>query len=137
MEETDVQARIEDFLRGEAYAVAGASADRRKYGNKVLRVYLQNDKKAYPVNLRGGTIEGSQALARLTDLPEPVHGVSIITPPDQTERVVADAIAAGVPRVWMQPGAESDAAVSACESAGIACIHGGPCILVALHYHES
>ena len=132
----EVQERIAEFLAGTTYAVVGASADRAKYGNKVLRAYLQSGREAYPVNLRGGTIEGRQACARLAELPGPVHGVSIVVPPGQTERVVAEAARLGIERVWMQPGAESAEAVAACREAGIRCIHGGPCVLVALGFSE-
>ncbi|MDB5336242.1 MAG: CoA-binding protein, partial [Planctomycetaceae bacterium] len=36
------QQQIQAFLEGTPHAVVGASRDRSKYGNKVLRVYLQN-----------------------------------------------------------------------------------------------
>ncbi len=42
--------KIDAFLEGSPHAVVGASRDRAKYPNKVLRVYLQNDRKVYPVN---------------------------------------------------------------------------------------
>ena len=41
---------IKLFLSSPAFAVAGASNNRKKYGNKVLRCYLQNHKKVYPIN---------------------------------------------------------------------------------------
>ncbi len=44
------QEQIEQFLGGKHFAVVGASQDRSKYGNKVLRVYQQNDRNVVPVN---------------------------------------------------------------------------------------
>jgi len=38
---------IETFLKAEAFGVVGASEDRSKYGNKVLRCYLQNKKNSH------------------------------------------------------------------------------------------
>jgi predicted CoA-binding protein len=53
-----------------------------------------------------------------------------------TEKIVAQAVQAGIKHVWMQPGAESARAVEMAEQAGINVIHGGPCLLVVLGYRE-
>ena len=132
----DASTRIREFLAGEVYAVVGASSDRSKYGNKVLRCYVQNGRRAIPVNPRARTVEGIAAVADLVSLPEPVHGVSIITPPEITERIVEEAAAAGLRRLWMQPGAESARAVRRAEELGLSVIAGGPCLLVSLGYRE-
>lgn len=113
--------------------MVGASRDRSKFGNKVLRTYLRNDMPVFAVNPNvRGDIEGVATVATLADLPEAVHGVSIITPPHVTEQIVEDAIAAGIRHLWMQPGAESSRAIARAEAAGIDVIAGGPCILVEL-----
>jgi predicted CoA-binding protein len=69
-------------------------------------------------------------------VPGPIDGVSIITPPAVTEKIVAQAVSLGIKHIWMQPGAESPAAVALAKDAGANVIAGGPCILVALHYRE-
>jgi predicted CoA-binding protein len=38
--------------------------------------------------------------------------------------IVRDAVGAGVPRVWMQPGSESDAAIAAAHEAGAEIVTG-------------
>ena len=128
--------KIKQFLAASCFAVAGASSNRHKYGNKVLRCYLQNNRRAVPINPREGEVEGLISYASLKDLPEPVESVSIITPPAVTEALVEDAIAAGVKHLWMQPGAESRKAIERAESAGLNVIHGGACVLVVLGYFE-
>ena len=72
----------------------------------------------------------------LADLPEPVHGLSIITPAPVTEKLVEDAHKAGITRIWMQPGAESRAAIERCRELGISVIAGGPCVLVDLGFRD-
>lgn len=133
---TSTREKIDEFLAGEAYAVAGASSNREKYGNKVLRCYLQNGRTAYPVNPRESEVEGIATVPDLASLPGPVHGLSVITPPAVTERLVEDAHAAGIRRIWMQPGAESEVAIRRAEELGISVIAGGPCLLVVLGYRE-
>jgi CoA binding domain len=63
----------------------GASTNREKYGNTVLRVYQQNRRDVVPVNPAGGEIEGLTAYADLASIPGTIDGVSIITPPKITE----------------------------------------------------
>ena len=124
------------FLESPAYGVVGASPRRHKYGNKVLRCYQQNGRRAIPVNPREQQIEGVACVASVLDLPDDVQSLSIITPPQVTERVVEQAIQKGIQHVWMQPGAESALAVAACRAAGINVIADGSCVLVVLGYRE-
>jgi len=124
------------FLSSPAYGVVGASSRRHKYGNKVLRCYQQNGRRAIPVNPRESQIEGVACVASVGDLPDDVKSISVITPPAVTERIVQDAIARGIENVWMQPGAENAAAVEACRTAGINVIADGSCVLVVLGYRE-
>jgi len=127
---------IASFLNSPAFAVVGASVDRSKYGNKVLRCYQQHGKDVYPINPKAPEVEGQKAYPSLTALPVKVKAISVITPPQATEQVVREAAAAGVEHVWMQPGAESEAAIRTAESLGMSVIAGGPCLLVVLGYHE-
>ena len=128
---------IDAFLASGPFAVAGASTNRDKYGNKVLRCYQQNHKAPlYPLNPRAAEIEGLACFANLVSLPEVPRSLSIITPPSITRQVVQEAIAAGVQHLWMQPGAEDDEAIQAAEQAGLGVIARGACLLVVLGYRE-
>jgi len=128
--------RIEAFLAHGPWAVVGASPDRAKYGNRVLRAYLATGREVYAVNPKHRSVEGVPCYPSLRDLPAPVLGVSVITPPQVTESIVEDLVAAGAERVWMQPGAESARAVRRAEQLGLTVIAGGPCVLVALRHRE-
>ncbi len=134
---TAVNERIQAFLDSPSFAVVGASIDRSKYGNKVLRCYQQHGREVYPINARAAEVEGLKAYPSLASLPVKVEAISVITPPVITEMVVRDAAAAGVKHVWMQPGAESDEAIRTAESLGMSVIAGGPCLLVVMGYRES
>ncbi len=127
---------IEKFLQSEVFGVVGASEDRSKYGNKVLRCYQMNNRKVIPVNPKVAMVEGAASVATVADLPDSVKSISVITPPAVTEKVVEAAIARGITDIWMQPGAESEAAIERCKSAGINVIADHSCVLVVLGYHE-
>ena len=121
---------IAEFLAGDSFAVVGASSDREKFGNKVLRAYLQAGRRVFPVNPKADEIEGQKSYPDIASLPEQVHGGSIVTPPTVTEKIVEQAASAGVQNLWMQPGAESPAAIQKAEALGLSVIHSGPCALV-------
>ncbi|MDV6030762.1 MAG: CoA-binding protein [Phycisphaera sp. RhM] len=123
---------LQQFLASETYAVAGASTRREKYGNKVFRALLASGREAYPLNPAQEEIEGHRAFPSIADLPLVPEALSIITPPAVTRKVVADAIAAGVQHIWMQPGAEDEQASASAREAGINVIDDGSCILVLL-----
>jgi predicted CoA-binding protein len=127
---------IERFLAAPAFGVAGASARRQKFGNKVLRCYQQAGRRAIPVNPREREIEGAACVASVLELPDEVRSLSVITSPAVTERVVEEAIRRGIEHVWMQPGAESPVAVAACRAAGINVIADGSCLLVVLGFQD-
>jgi uncharacterized protein len=78
------QDKIQSFLAGKRFAVVGASQDRAKYGNKVLRVYVQNNRDVVPINPSATEIEGLTAYRDLVSVPDDIDGVSIITPPAVT-----------------------------------------------------
>ncbi len=131
-----ISERIDTFLNADTFGVVGASSKPHKYGNKVLRCYQQNQHTVVPVNPMEKEIEGLACVASVSELPDHVSSISIITPPQVTEKVVEQAIAKGIRSVWMQPGAESTQAVAACEAAGVNVIADGSCVLVVLGYHE-
>lgn len=120
------------FLAAQSFAVAGASRDRSKYGNRVFLALLASGRTAYPLNPLAPEVEGHAAYASIADLPEFPESLSIVTPPSVTRQVVQQAIAAGVQNIWMQPGAEDSQASQLARNAGLNIIDDGSCILVQL-----
>jgi len=131
-----IRQQIEQFLGSPAFGVVGASSNRHKFGNKVLRCYKQHGKTVVPVNPNETEIEGIPCVRNVAELPAEVQSISVITPPAVTEQVVADAIGRGIRHIWMQPGAESPAAVALCHEKGVNVIADGSCLLVVLGYHD-
>lgn len=131
-----MDARMAKFFDSAAFGVVGASTAREKYGNKVLRCYVQNGRKAIPVNPKESAVEGIPCAASVDELPADVKSISVITPPKVTEQVVEAAIRKGIQNIWMQPGAESERALELCKAAGVNAIGDGSCLLVALGYRE-
>jgi predicted CoA-binding protein len=114
---------ISDFVNRRVWAVVGASQDRAKYGNRVLRSLHTAGYTVYPVNPKGEVIEGLQAYSSLESLPERPEVVNLVVPPSVTEEIVREAHRLGLSRVWMQPGAESQAAIDYCHEHGIQVVY--------------
>ena len=131
-----IQEQIQQFLASPAFGVVGASGNRHKFGNKVLRCFLQHDKNAIPVNPNETEIEGIPCAATINDLPPEVVSISMITPPAVTAQLVPLALDKGIRNIWMQPGAEHHEAVALCRERGINVIADGSCLLVVMGYHD-
>jgi predicted CoA-binding protein len=94
-------------------AVIGASNDRRKFGNKAVRAYLESGYKVFPVNPREESVEGIKAYRSVEEIGEPVEIVSLYVPPAVGIKML-EAIAKIKPReVWLNPGSESDELIEA------------------------
>ena len=123
------RASVDAFLAERTLALAGASRSGKKFGNTVLRELQVKGYEVIPVHPKAETIDGVPCVPSLAELPGPVGGLVLVVPPDQTERLVVEAVAAGIPRVWMQQGAESPEALRRCQDAGLETV-AGECILM-------
>ena len=128
------KSQIDMFLSSPVIGVVGASNNRNKFGNKVLRCYLEHNRKVVPVHPAQKKVEGLACVADVTDLPDQAKSISVITPPQVTEKIVQRAAEKGIENIWMQPGAESKAAIDFCQEKGINLIADGTCVLVVLGF---
>ncbi|KAJ3207912.1 hypothetical protein HDU67_007128 [Dinochytrium kinnereticum] len=123
------------FFAHSHYAVVGASADRAKFGNKVLRWYIDNKLDVIPVNPKSPEIESIPAVTSLAGLTNPSKtSVSVITPPAVTLGVLREALSLGIPAIWLQPGCESPEVRDFIDKEignKMVVLLGGPCILVS------
>jgi predicted CoA-binding protein len=120
---------IEDFTNQSTLAIVGVSRKGQGFGNMAMRELKTKGYTLYPVHPAAETLEGERCYPNLASLPEKVGGVLVVVPPAETEKVVKEAHAAGIPRVWMQQGAESPEAIQYCEQNGMRVVHG-KCIMM-------
>ena len=101
-------------------AIIGASADREKFGNKSVRAHLSQGYDVYPVNPKGGEIEGLMTYTRIDDVPvEPLDRVSVYLPPAIGLGVLEAIAAKGCRELFLNPGSESPEVVEKAESLGL------------------
>lgn len=114
---------VEECVNERVWAIVGASEDRSKFGSRVYRVLRDAGYRVYAVNPNVTAVEGDPAYPTLADLPEPPAVVNLVVPPAVSERIVEEASALGLKRLWFQPGAESERAVRRCAELGLGCVH--------------
>ena len=66
----------ERFLSAKSFAVAGASTNREKYGNKVFRALSDSGRTVFPLNPRAESVEGQPAYPGLDALPQVPESLS-------------------------------------------------------------
>lgn len=126
----DTQGLIADWVERRVWAVVGASDNRAKFGNRIYRVLRERGYTVYPVNPTVATVEGDAAYPDVASLPDGVEVLDIVIPPQRVPPVLEQAKAAGITRIWLQPGAESPNVLAAARSLGPDVLAGGPCAMV-------
>ncbi|MCW9066034.1 MAG: CoA-binding protein [Ignavibacteriaceae bacterium] len=123
---------VEEFLTQKKIAVVGVSRKKTKFGNMIYKELNQKGYQVYPINPNMDAFEGNACYPDLLSLPEKVDAVVINVPPVQTEKVVKEAKEAGINKVWLQQGSQSEAAIKFCEENGIDYV-SNECILMFAH----
>jgi predicted CoA-binding protein len=101
-------------------AILGASADRSKFGNKSVRAHQQQGYDVYPVNPRGGEIEGLTVYQSLADVPvQRLTRISVYLPPHIVLKMLDEVVAKGCDEFWLNPGSDSDEVVAKARELGL------------------
>ncbi|MGL4512321.1 MAG: CoA-binding protein [Lacipirellulaceae bacterium] len=101
-------------------AVVGASSDPAKYGNLSLRAHVAAGYTVYPVNPRGGEIEGLEVYASLDDVPvAPLDRVTLYVPPAAALAVLEQAAKKGCAELWLNPGVDTPEVIAKAHELGL------------------
>lgn len=101
-------------------AIVGASSDRSKYGNKSVRAHLQLGYRVFPINPRGGEIEGLPVYKSLSEVPvKPLDRVSFYVPPAVGVDILDEVAEVGCRELWLNPGSESEAVIEKAQFLGL------------------
>src|SRR5882724_2774661 len=119
-------------------AILGASADRSKFGNKAVRAFLARGHTVFPVNPKGGEVEGLSVYKSLAEIPHDVKldRISVYLPPAVGLKTLPEIAARGCYELWLNPGSESDELVEAAESKGLNVIQACSLVAVGMSPHD-
>lgn len=126
---------VRDFLAQRRIALVGLSSNPQDFSHSVYKDLVAHGYEVVPVHPTATELEGKPVFHSLREIPEPVDGAILMTPPQASAEVVRDAIAAGVRRVWLHrgggQGAVSEEALRLCEEAHLDVV-AGECPLMFL-----
>ena len=101
-----------DFWKSKNYAVVGVSDKKAKFGNSVFKELQKRGYKVFPVNHRLNLIGDQQCYNSLSEIPDPVDGVIIITGPEGAKKAMGECINKRIKKVWLFPGSKCDETVN-------------------------
>jgi hypothetical protein len=128
VKEVAVQDLINEFMSQKRFAIVGATDDPQSYGHEIFNNLRSRGYEVYPVNPRLKELEGLKCYPTLSDIPVKVDVVDIVVPPRVAEEVVKEAKRLGLERIWLQPGAESEAAITFCRENGMKVVYNA-CVM--------
>ena len=103
----------------QSVAIVGASADRRKFGNKSVRAHQRAGWTVYPVNPKAQTIEGLKCRPSIRDVPAGVDRISMYVPPDVGRAMLAEIADRRPGEVYFNPGSDDPQLLAAARAAGL------------------
>ena len=111
--------QTEQSMPSRTVAIVGASGDRSKYGNKSVRAHLKQGWQVYPVNPKGGEIDGLKVYTSLEDIPVKLDRVTLYVPPAAGIALLPAIGKAAPSEFFVNPGAESEELVERAKELGL------------------
>ena len=97
------------MTQAKTVAVVGASKSRHKFGNKAVRAYRAEGYTVVPVNPHEREVEGLPVYRSVLDVPGPIDIATVYVQPEVAYRLLDEFERKGIPEIWINPGAESEA----------------------------
>ena len=118
-----MQELINEFMEQKRFAVVGATDNQDKYGDQIVKNLKGRGYEVYPVNPKLKEVEGLTCYAALADLPVKPDVVDFVVPPSTTEAILRQCRELGLDRIWLQPGSESETAITYCYANNLKVVH--------------
>ncbi len=85
-----------------------------------MRAFIERGYTVFPVNPRGGTIEGLTVYRSLAEIPAgQLNRISVYLPPEVAIKTLPEIAARGCDELWLNPGSESPAVVATAQALGL------------------
>jgi uncharacterized protein len=120
---------IDGFLKEKTIAIVGISRDPKSFSAMANKELKAKGWRTVPVNPKAEAIDGEKCHPDLASLSEKPAAVLVMTPPGETAKVVREAVAAGIRKIWIQQGAQSEEALRLCREGGVEAV-AGKCIMM-------
>jgi len=106
------QQQINGFVSGNTIAIAGASRKEKSFSAEVAKHLAAQNYKLWFVNPNFEKSElTDNKVNSVSDLPQDLKHLLVLTPAIETEAVVSEAIGKGINNIWIQQTSETTAAI--------------------------
>ncbi|RPJ73162.1 MAG: CoA-binding protein, partial [Alphaproteobacteria bacterium] len=99
------------FFEVKRLAMAGVSKDPNKFGNRIFNDLQKNGYTILPVNPKYESIDGVLCYKNVSDLPDDVENLLIMTPKQATDTTLREAISKGIKNIWVQQHSETETTI--------------------------
>lgn len=123
------QKQITAFLACKNLAIAGASRDKKKFGNQVMHELKGKGFEVFPINPHADEIDGIKVYPDVLSVPAEVESLLIVTPKAETKSMLEQALQKGIKHIWIQQMADSPEALAFATENQMNVIYG-KCILM-------
>jgi predicted CoA-binding protein len=123
------QQQITNFLANKPIAMAGVSRNKKKFGYTAFKELREKGLELIPINPNAEEIDGLKAYPSVSDIPDGIHALLIVTKKEQTASVVRSAREKGIKHIWIQQMSETPEALAEVNGADINLI-SKQCILM-------
>jgi len=114
---------IEKFFEPKKLAIAGASRNPKKFGHGIFKELLDKGYEVIPVNPNATEIAGVKCYHTVSEIPGDVKSLLIVTPKENTDGVLREAINKGIRNIWVQQMSETEETIKIAEEFQVDVIH--------------
>jgi len=114
---------VSSFIPKQPFAIVGASKNKEKYGNIILKDLISKGISVIPINPKEKNIEGLKCYSSLAlaSKENDIGLVILVIPPEKTLSIIDEINILKLKDVWFQPGSESEEARLLCEEHNLNC----------------
>jgi len=93
--------QINEFLQQKKLALIGLSRDPKHFSRAIYRELTLRGYHIFPVNPQSDKIEEQSSFHSVKEIPETVYTALLLTPPNQTEKVLHECLQKQISHVWI------------------------------------
>ena len=125
-----MQELIKEFIGQKRFVVIGTTDNPEKYGNQIVKNLKSQGYGVYPVNPRLKELKELSCYPTLADVPVKFDVVDCVVPQKANEEILTQCLELGSTRIWLQPGIESETAISFCHENNLKVVHS-VCVMLS------
>ncbi|MFC2151492.1 CoA-binding protein [Bacteroidota bacterium] len=114
---------IKKFLAPKKIAIAGVSANTKKFGYAVFNELKQKGYDICPINPKLDEVEGVKCYKSVADIPNDYEKLFIVTPKSATDSILTEAAEKGIKHIWVQQTSNTKGTVQLAKEKDIELIH--------------